>query len=315
VNILADKVRSYYLKNIDSLPEDKIFHFLSRLASWSNDKECHELLVSQLPKLLPKNANSEIINMLQELIKNPPKASINAFETRKKYFDTYPTLRPIIFALFRTRHLKYLYNIETRQQLLELIPNSEMQLLNKKICADKNAIKILSTYAINYIYLTQKILYPEKYPKLTLKYFYDLGALYDTTDPEQIQLLIYLYTHCIIGESNFYLQHLSKNSLAVTSKMLFILEKLIQKNYININLDNKLEFLVCCKIANYKTSLFKIIHKECSNSISPNGMFVIDMHNTRAQKNKSSFITSEHRNVLFIMSCKPYNPGLNRFIK
>ena len=90
--------------------------------------------------------------------------------------------------------------------------------------------------------------------------------------------------------------------------MLDTLEDLIDNNFDKINLDNKLEFLVCARICHYESNLFKRIYEECEKSISPEGIFIIDRHNQNVQKDRSNFTSSEHRNVLFIMSTTEYLP-------
>ncbi|MET1033374.1 MAG: hypothetical protein ABWX94_02655, partial [Candidatus Saccharimonadales bacterium] len=117
------------------------------------------------------------------------------------------------------------------------------------------------------------------------------------------------YTHCIIGESNFYTRTIPDYAASIYRDMLTSLEVLITEHFDDINLDNKLEFLVCCRICSYETDLFDRIYEECSKSLSPNGTYLIDTHNGHtAQQNRTSLQASEHRNVLFLLSCSPYRP-------
>jgi hypothetical protein len=90
--------------------------------------------------------------------------------------------------------------------------------------------------------------------------------------------------------------------------MLRRLETVIRKQFDMINLDNKLEFLVCCRILNYETDLFDRIYRECEGSISPHGTYLVDTLNSSKNTTKASLDGSEHRNVLFIMSTEPYSP-------
>lgn len=164
----------------------------------------------------------------------------------------------------------------------------------------------MSTYAINCIYLIDKILFPENAPAIQLETFRALKSAYNLTKPEDVQLFIYLYTHCIIGESNFYLSKLSPHAVRQYEEMLNELEDVMKVSLDYINLDNKLEYLVCCKIAGYDTFLKDKIMDECLQSVSPEGNFLVDTVNKFSQTKKSSFETSEHRNVLFIMSTLDY---------
>ena len=131
---------------------------------------------------------------------------------------------------------------------------------------------------------------------------------YDRANKQDIQLLIYLYTHCIIGESNFYTRTVDPRSMNVFTIMLQELEAVISQQFESINLDNKLEFLVCCRICDYQTQLYERIMQECVASISEEGTFLVDRLNTNGQADRSSFEKSEHRNVLFIMSGSAYKP-------
>ena len=51
MSTLDQDIRDYYFTHFDELPADKQFHFVSRLASWDNDKQATQLL-EQLRKWL-----------------------------------------------------------------------------------------------------------------------------------------------------------------------------------------------------------------------------------------------------------------------
>lgn len=304
---LSLRVRHYYLEHFEELPFDKQFHFATRLHSWNNDPDCGSLLEKLQPKIV-KDVSS-LKTDLEQLINNPPTAKINAAEQREQYFQRYPELRGLMLALFRVRHLLTIYDIDVRDALLAIYPLEKLRELSSTLRADDDALRILSTYAINYIYLVDCILYPEDAPAIPIDRLYHLADAYDTSDPQQVQLMVYFYTHCIIGETNFYDREIVDDQRAIYTAMLARLDNLIQDNYDHINLDNKLEFLVCCRILGYETPLFQRIETECEQSVSREGTWVVDTLNTLAQSNKTSFIDSEHRNVLFIMSQAPYHPS------
>lgn len=308
---LRQDVLDYYLDNFDKLSSDKQFHFATRIAAWNGDARCLAHLKNMQTSLIPTPINSENSKaMLQELITNPPAAHINAAAVREPYFIRYPQLRGIDFALFRVRHAWEVYGMDIREQLLEIVSRKELRSLEKALLADTEAVRILSTYAINYVYLLHKMLFEDD--SLDRSYFLQLGTSYEATEVSQLQLLIYLYTHCIIGETNFYVQTIPAAHLPIYRKMLEQLESLIAKDFERINLDNKLEFLVCCRICDYKTELQQRIDDECVRSISTEGTFVVDRHNSNVQASKMSFDASEHRNVLFIMSGTAYMPHSTR---
>lgn len=302
---LAESVYHYYFTNRHLLSEDKRFHFATRTAAWTGAEESYELLREAKQYIAPGDTPLE--TLLRAIYEAPQTGRRNAHELRAPFFEKYPKLYGAHLTLFRVRHLKEVYGVDARQALFTVISKEELIELRDQLLADKEALKILSTFAINYCYLLNKVILETDEP-LPLQAFLDLGADYDTTSIQQIQLLIYFYTHCIIGESNFYVRRIPAELVALYQAMLQKIEPLIRDNFNKVNLDNKLEFLVCARICEYQTHLAEQIYAECEQSVSPEGTFVIDIHNENIQSDRNDFVTSEHRNVLFIMSTTPYRP-------
>ncbi len=301
---LAKNIRLYYLKHFQELPFDKQLHFAGRLYSWNNDPECGKL-ISELGKQYINGVVSAD-TILSELINKPPSAQVNAPSLREPYFAKYHELRGLMLALFRVRHLLYYYNIDVRQDFVDIKQYDDLHSLAETLIHDKDAMRALSTYAVNYIYLVDHILFDVGSNIIDVEYLFNLGDGYDVENKDELMLLIYLYTHCIIGETNYYERGIKPERIGGYTKMLDKLEKLIEKHYENINLDSKLEFLACCRIMNYQTALFETIYAECAESISLDGDFLVDRLNKAGQTNKTTFEQSEHRNVLFIMSTLKY---------
>ncbi len=300
MSTLDQDIRDYYFTHFDELPADKQFHFVSRLASWDNDKQATQLL----EQLRNTFAPDDIKQILQDLIDSPPEAKINAAAIRAPYFEKYPQLRGYMLALFRVRHLLFHYNIDVRDTLLEIIPIDTLYALSEQLQQDTNALKVLSTYAINYIYLVESILFPrptQYFPNFANKML-KLASTYGDT-PQDSLLLIYLLTHCIIGESNFYQSTVRETPYL---EMVQLIEQRIATHFNNINLDNKFEFLVCCRLVAYTTAIEEAVYREAAQSMSADGTYLIDALNSAGQANKTSFVDSEHRNVLFIMSNTPF---------
>lgn len=302
---LAQKVYNYYYDNRQLLGDDKLFHFATRLAAWRGEPDMFEIL---------KNCRDYIVkpqlpinDVIIDIVRTPQSGRRNAHALRQPFFDKYPDLYGAHAALFRVRHLEAVYGIDARQALFAAIPDQELVELRDSLLADNEALKVLSTFAINFCYLLERVVHKNE-SSLPVDNFYNLGELYDNSQIEHIQLMIYLYTHCIIGESNFYTRPIPTDKLPTYRKMLARLEPLINDKYKLINLDNKLEFLVCSRICGYVPKIDKRIYEECAQSISPEGTFIIDTHNDNIQSDRNDFIKSEHRNVLFIMSSSEYNP-------
>ena len=249
----------------------------------------------------------DTLHLLRQLVGKPQTGRRNAHELRQPYFQKYPKLWGIHLALFRVRHLKHVYDIDTTDQLFQLISRQELDSLADALTKDEEAMRILSTFAVNYLYLYKQILLGEgKYIKP--ERFLRISEAYDINNAEHLQLMIYLFTHCIIGESNFYTQTISPKNLPTYQTMLARLEQLVGNNLSLINLDSRLEFLVCCRICDFDSHLFDPIYEECRNSISQEGHFLVDSLNQNKQEDRKNFEGSEHRNVLFIMSNSPYQP-------
>jgi hypothetical protein len=307
---LSESILAYYLDNLEALEGEKRFHLCTRLAAWRGESQALAYLRDVRPEFVPEPFDAaKITATLDELVNRPPTGQINALGLRQQYFERYPHLRGIDFAMFRVRHLEAVYGVDARAQLLRVVSTETLIELSNRLLADPEAIRVLSTYAINYLYLLQRVVLRDDSPMaIDVPALYELGDAYDIANPEHIQLLIYLYTHCIIGETNFYVRQIPAAYIPAYTRMLERLERLIDEQFENINLDNKLEFLVCCRITGYRSTLFDRIYDECERSVSDEGTFLVDRHNANAQSEKTTFSASEHRNVLFIMSTTPYIP-------
>ncbi len=301
----ATEIYIYYLKNQARLTDDKLFHFATRMAAWRGEEEAFAILKHLAPMIT--RPEQSLQTTLQAIIDTPQSGRRNAHELRQPFFEKYPLLYGAHAALFRVRHLDAVYGIDARQALYDCIPRETLLQLRDDLMNDKQALQILSTFAVNYCYLLTRVVEQDE-TGLDIARFLDAGHDYDLTDKTQVQLLIYLYTHCIIGESNFYTQTIPDDKRSAYITMLQELEPIIEANFESINLDNKLEYLVCAQICDYETRLSAPVYAEVEQSISPEGTFVIDIHNTNVQEDRNDFVKSEHRNVLYIMSTSNYTP-------
>lgn len=302
--ILSSQIKKYYYNNLSNLPVDKQFHFATRMAAWYGDAQALDLLRSLRATIVETN---DLTETFARIISTPQTGRRNAHELRQPFFEKYPNLYGIHAALFRLRHLESVYGIDARPEFFIASNKDELDALYVSLSQDPQALRILSTFAINFMYLYKKIALRSSEP-VHADLFLKAGAGYDLTNMLNLQLKIYLYTHCIIGDSNFYTENVPAANLSTYRVMLSELEQLISENFDSINLDNKLEFLVSCRIVRFESNLYDRIDEECQKSLSPEGDFVIDMHNKNLQEDKTSFDKSEHRNVLYIMSASPYNP-------
>lgn len=302
---LQQSVYQYYLDNQRELTPSRRFHFATRMTAWLGTPDLQTMLREASSYIAPEGI--DLTDSLKIIYETPQRGRRKAHELRAPYFEKYPDLYGIHQTLFRVRYLKELFGIDARQELFSIIPKEKLLTLRDQLLSDSEALMTLSTFAVNYCYLLENLEIAETH-SFPLTVIVELDDKYDMSNMEHIQLLIYLYTHCIISDTNFYVQPISRQRLPVYTQMLRKLERIIENNFSKISLDNKLEFLVCARICSFDTTLFERIYDECEKSVSPDGTFLIDVHNENINPRQSSLSTSEHRNVLFIMSGSSYTP-------
>jgi hypothetical protein len=304
---LSNSIFNYYLEHSGEMEPDKQFHFASRLYLWSGEPACRDLLTGLRPWFTadgqPDEALRQVIAAAQA---SPVHGSKNAAELRLPYFQKYPRLKLYVSALFRVNFLLHVYGLDTRDEFLRAFPATEVEALATELLHDEDALAILSTHAVNFLYLYSRLFGREEL--FDPEVFLQVGEnRYDLSERLHLQLFIYLYTHCIIGESLFYARRLSENPAYHT--MFDRLEAVIEERFDDINLDNKFEFLVCGRLLGRENHLAEPIFAEAVKSVSPDGHYLIDVHNNHPQTDNVSLDKSEHRNVLFIMAHRAFEPG------
>lgn len=300
---LSNSIYTYYTDNFETLPFDKQLHFASRLFLWTGDAFSAEQLAVLRPKV---TAHEDVTAAMREVysrgLETVHHGSKNAAELRAPYFQKYPRLRTLAMVLFRLTFLESIYGLDARQTLYELFSKTEIESMLRNLLADTTALAVLSTHAVNVLYLYNRVVLRND-SALDPGVFLKIGKhTYDLTNPIELQLYIYLYTHCIIGESKFYARALPESHLPVYRQMIQELEAVIDAHFASVNLDNKFEFLVCCRLVGYTSKLAARIETEAEASIAPDGMFLIDRHNSNPQTANTTLDLSEHRNVLYLLS-------------
>lgn len=302
---LADDITAYYFAHTSLLSEAKRFHFATRTAAWLGTQDAFSLLHENKNYIL--EPGTSLKDTLAVIYHAPQTGRRNAHEARQPYFEKYPTLYGAHQVLFRVRHLKEVLGVDARQELYEIISKEELVELKEMLLTDIPALRALSTFAVNFCYLVDRVILEDEASSLP-EQFAAVGQTYEINSAEQRQLLIYLNTHCIIGESRFYTRHINNETLPLYTEMLKTIEPLIEEYFESTSLDSKLEFLVSAKICGYESALAQSIYDECQDSLSTRGTFLIDRHNSHAKSENESMSNAEHRNALFIMSATSYSP-------
>jgi hypothetical protein len=148
---LSQEIKQYYFERLGELPPDKRFHYASRLAAWEGEARAYSVLRQLRSYII--SADKPLQAVISEILRQQPHKGINAYETRKPFFDKYSGLYGIHSALFRVRHLKAVYGIDALPALFDEIGKQRLDELADKLMTDKAALKTLSTYAVNYLYL------------------------------------------------------------------------------------------------------------------------------------------------------------------
>lgn len=303
---LSNGIFQYYTRHFNELPLDKQFHFASRLNVWNKDEQCHALLWQLKPRLLPENDPRTTLSAIAkgEMIPLLP-GNERLLQSRQTYNDRYPQLRATSRLLYWAAMLDQAYDIGARTAIPTVLSESDMQQLYKSLQADDDALAMLSTHAVNFLYLYSRYYRQEDGPDPS--HFGRIAAsqaFYDMSNPLHVQLCTYLLTHAVIADSLFYAEPLPQSHRQAHAELLSQLDSILEPQLTSVSLDNKLEFLVSCQLVGFKSKLEPAIMAEATESVSTNGTFLVDAHNTNASS-YTSLEKSEHRNALYIMINTP----------
>lgn len=303
---LVDKIDAYYKDTIAPYPADR-FHYASRTWLWKRDSWSRTVLDEMRDWHIGDSPEStrRILARIVARIGTP--LSVNQAKAhRKPYFDKYRLLPAYNTLLFKVIFCDSLYGYDIRPYVRELVADEDLLELFNSLRADRDAVRVLSTHAINFFYLLKNyfvsqdlgasvLIDPSELLELASDYS-DLIERKILTEKNALKLQIYLLTHAIIGESKFYQDPVVDDHFR---DMCEAIEKIIRNHYFDISLDNKLEFLVCADICQYATNLRELILAEAKRSVSWAGVFIIDKDFSPMRHVLS---TSEHRNVLYVMA-------------
>lgn len=302
-------IKQYYDNNFDKLDFDAKFHYASRMYLWLGEKKYLKELTNLKSQFIGNNYK-ETRKLLKELKNSNNAGYVRQEDLRRKYLDKYENLSSYNRLLSKNLFIKTVYNEDISDHILELIKKDELVYLLKKMEKDHNAVAILSTYFVNYFYFSKFIFSQKKYnnkfvdPDFFLKIY---KKEYNSKNKNEVELMIYLLTHVIICESDFYSKKINQENKPVLLKMICELEKLIEDKFGEISFDNKLEFLVCCKLLSYQSFLTEEIFNEVNSSVKGK-TYIEDIYNNNFNQSKDPFSRfAEHTNVLYIMASSDYS--------
>jgi hypothetical protein len=303
MNEINNTVLQTYTARFDELSKRGQFHFASRLYLWHRLPEAAAWLDLLRPGF---TAHDQPLQSLAQLMAEPLPILKQTAELRNPYFTRYPQLRSYERIMFRLLFLQTIYGFDSRQYLYRVLPREAVLELYQALLADREALCQLSSYAINFLYIVDRFGHQDDASAIQPKQLLGLAQTQFTGDsPLDRQLECYFYTHCILAETLFYSRALPSHNRHYYLAMLEILELTIESYFETTKLDICYEFLVCCRILNYKTHLEALINTRTTQSMHAEG-FIAEPLN--AASNPSTLQNSEHRNVLFILSQLPYQP-------
>ena len=281
-------VKDYYYSHFNELKPEKQFHFATIMKNYLKVHDFDEYFKNNRPS-----------TDLSDIINNNDYSEVNNYKLRRPFFEKYQGIFGIEATLFRVHHLLVEYNIDLRDELEGLCSRTHLFEMSDNLIKDRAAFGVLSTWAINIIYLTEE-LYPRG--KNVIREMAELALSSDwDTDPT---LLSYLYTHIIICASGYYTKDLSDSEdRELLGEILERCAQLIDKNIDTISLDACVEFLVCCNMVGVEYPELRSKIGEICREYRKGSPYLI---NYRRDKTPGSYYHTlngaEHINALYIMS-------------
>ena len=280
--------KEYYYRNFDKLSPDKQFHFATRMKNYLGVPDFDDYLQKHQP-------SSDLAVVLED----NDYSKVNNLNLRKPYFEKYKGLYGVEATLFRMHHLLKEYNLDMREEFCELYGQERLYNLADDLLNDERAIEVLSTWAVNTICLTEE-LFPRGKNVVIMLAKWALESA-DVSDPT---LTVYLHTHIILCESEFYTRQIvDSENLDLLKKLLEKSAEIIKNTIDTVSLDAALEFLVCCKMVGVRyKKLEKNIDAICKDFRKDSPYLI----NYRRDKASGSYFHTldgaEHINALYIMS-------------
>jgi hypothetical protein len=300
---LYNTIRATYVGRFAELTPKSRLHFASRLYLWLQDPVTANWLAQLRPGF---TAEERPLLAVRQLIAEPAPRLQQTGTLRAPYFERYPKLRVYERVLFRLLFMRTLYGLETSALFDELFSPTDTEQLYEALLNDPESLARLSSFGVNFVYLLKRFVRQDE-SGLPLEQLLHVGQTGYGNDTADCRLQCYFYTHCIIGESLFYAQPVPPQHLAFCRRMLKETEELIERSFAQLKLDNLCEFLVCCRLLGYTSPLEARSLRACQAALSPEGYLV-----EPTDKRPPDLSRAEHRNVLFLMSQRPYQPLLNR---
>ncbi|MFC1640892.1 hypothetical protein ACFL2D_02460 [Patescibacteria group bacterium] len=300
IDQLAKTISRYYMQRLPELGFGS-FHFPHRLYWWTRDEKYLKLLSKkEARKFYGVPRNKKEIKIFYDHQDSDAHQRKMYMKYRGEAWKKYSDLMHMTNGLFAGLYAETLYGVDIRENIANAFSERKLLLMKQRLLQDKKSIAMLSTHAANFLYLVERY-YQKNEKGYPLGNFQRYNPYYEGDDIQLEYLKIYLLTHCIIGETQFYSRKIPKDKLLYYRRMVFHAERMIRKQIYNMPLDVKLEFLVCSKLCGIKSKLEPLILSEALKSTTADGGYIVDSVNACNKRRLNDFIQSEHRNVLFLL--------------
>ncbi len=293
-------VKNQYRMNYRYLSSKK-FHYATRHFLWFRHKTDEKSLEKLKKELYTKE---KLRQRFKEYLKNREKMNKSCYQLRQTYLNKYPFLKVYTRILFEFLWAEKMFGMNIENLVAEYLSSQELIDLQKRLINDEKALPGLSSSAINFLYLSRYYL-GSKSEKISPSYLLKVIQNFEPLDETEIKLKIYYLTHCIIGETLFYMRKLNQNQRKIYQRLAQEVEKVIRDNYFEVTLDNKFEFLVTAKLCGYQSQLRRTIESEAKNSLSDSGNYLVDQLEKTKKTYGDNLVSSEHRNILYLMAMFP----------
>ncbi len=300
---VEQQVKEYFDNNIDNLGDSR-FHYLSRNYALSGESYYLDCIANNELYKCPKDKDSFIIAVKKIMNNNPvdyyAQMSVAA-EIRRPYYERYKEMFLLCQILYVYFSSKNIWKVDFKSELLSIISEQEFKVIYQKILNSLEDMFIISTTAVNFAVLCNRLFNFEDGLEEKLIEFGN-KKLEEKIKTLPLTIQLYFITHVIIADTEFYF-----NKNISTGKYVDILkyiESLVLSEYDNLSLDVKLEVLYCFKIVKLDTKLRERVYLEAIKSLSTKGTYIIDKYNLakKVADQKDKISQAEHRNILFVMN-------------
>ena len=290
---MSNPVQRHFKENFNRLAMDKRFHFATRLFAWGRDEFARDFLVQNGDLKIHGGDVGAIMADLRGLARAEyDYATVQNASRRRELFERYPFLVGDLLVMERVRPLLTFWGIDLRAEAREII--GDVRENSEKLLHDIEAVRELSTYAINYWFLGNRILYQTDFDLLEALRKVFAGW---EVDEKNVTAYVYAFCHAVIDESNYYAWELGDEYRQFLREILDEVRKVVLRYRAALSLDVQVEFLVCEKMLG--VVLDERVMDGCMGR----------MQELMPDSDGKDFSRAEHRGVLYIMAtCERWTP-------